>query len=208
MIRVQRRSPVSFAARPVKTENRNHWTVVLEYEEEGSGPWLIDLSHQSRWDLQNRRISNLTPLGVKVPGAVGSCHLEKGILINRLNRNRASIWQLSADVLLGPSGSAYTDITESTVCLALAGKRVFAIVEKLSDLDLIDPKKEPPFVLQGPFCHVPCQVVGLSREGFDGTVLVTCSRGYGHDMVHTILDAGKEFRLRPAGENSFNKVEE
>ncbi len=204
MIRVQRRSPVSIAARPVKTENRNHWTVVLEYEGEGNGPWLIDLSHQSRWDLQDLNISNLTPFGVKVPEMPGSSHLEIGILINRTNRTQASIWQLSADVPEAPSGAAYTDTTESTVFLALAGKRVFSITEKLAALDPIDPRKEPPFLLQGPFSHVPCQVVVLSREGLDGTVLLTCSRGYGHDMVHAILDAGKEFGLRPAGENSFS----
>jgi glycine cleavage system aminomethyltransferase T len=36
-------------------------------------------------------------------------------------------------------------------------------------------------------------------------ILLTCSRGYARDMVHAILDAGAEFGIRPAGENTFNR---
>ena len=34
-------------------------------------------------------------------------------------------------------------------------------------------------------------------------ILFTCSRGYAQDMVAAILEAGAEFKLRPAGENAF-----
>jgi len=199
----QRLSPVSFPANPVKTENRDKWTVVLEYNGEGNGPWLIDLSHRAKWDLQDDKIVQIKPWGIAIPEKPGQCLLENGVLINRMNRTQASIWHLSGDRLQPSDGSAYTDTTDTTLFLALTGKQVFSISEKLTPLDLIDPEKKAPFLLQGPFSHVPCQVVVLEKNEESGTVLLTCSRGYAHDMVRAILEAGKEFGLRPAGENAF-----
>jgi glycine cleavage system aminomethyltransferase T len=90
------------------------------------------------------------------------------------------------------------------VFLALFGPNAFLVAEKLTNLDFMDPTKEAPFLLQGPFCHVPCQIVilGKSSDG-SGGFLLTCSRGYGDSMVGAILKAGSEFGLRPAGENRF-----
>lgn len=203
MTSYQRLSPVSFPASPVKTENRDNWTVVLEYEGEGGGPWLIDLSHRAKWDLQDGKIAKIKPWGIAVPEKPGQCIVENGILINRMNRTQASIWHLSGDSLQAPDGSAYTDTTDTTLFLALAGNQVFSITEKLTSLDLIDPEKKAPFLLQGPLSHVPCQVVVLEKNKDSSTVLLTCSRGYAHDMVNAILEAGEEFGLRSAGENAF-----
>ena len=104
-----------------------------------------------------------------------------------------------------PDFSGYTDVTESTVFLALFGPKVFFIAEKLTSLDFMDPAKKAPFLLQGPFCHVPCQIVTLDKSADgNGGFLLTCSRGYGDSMVHAVLEAGAEFGLRPAGENRFS----
>ena len=43
-----------------------------------------------------------------------------------------------------------------------------------------------------------------SKTGDDAGIILTCSRGYGRDMIHAILDAGDEFNLKPAGENRFS----
>jgi hypothetical protein len=206
MIDIQRRSPITFSARPVRTECRDRWTVVLEYDNEGAGPWLIDLSHRPKWDLQDRDISQVISFGISMPQRPGTCRLGNGILLNRMNETRASIWHLKGEIPAVPEGSAYTETTEAYAFLALAGKSVCSITEKLTSLDLADPGGSPPFLLQGPLSHVPCQVVVLERDGVDGIVLLTCSRGYGHDMVYSILEAGKEFGLRPAGENAFKEA--
>ncbi|MEA3435640.1 MAG: sarcosine oxidase subunit gamma SoxG [Thermodesulfobacteriota bacterium] len=206
MTSYQRLSPVSFSASPVKTENRDNWTVVLEYEGEGDGPWLIDLSHRAKWDLQDGDIAAVKPWGIAVPEKPGQCILENGVLINRMNRTQASIWHLTGNDFAAPDSSEYTDTTDATLFLALAGKRVLSITEKLTSLDLIDPEKKVPFLLQGPLSHVPCQVVVLDKNKDSGTVLLTCSRGYAHDMTHAILEAGEEFGLRPAGENAFQSL--
>ncbi len=206
MRNIQRRSPVSFSSRPVRTENRGHWMVTLEYEDEGTGPYLIDLSHRPRWDLQGRDISQSAPFDIAVPEKPGESRFRDGVLINRMNGTQASVWHLWGDAPQILDGPAVTDITEASVFLALTGRNVFSITEKLTSLDLADPRKEPPVIFQGPFSHVPCQIAVLERDGVDGTILLACSRGYAFDMVHVVLDAGRGAGLRPAGENAFSGV--
>lgn len=201
MITIQRHSPVQLDS-PRTTETRNNWTIALSYDDEGQGPFIVDLCHKTRWDLQDR---GLDAMRLEVPGAPGVCSLKNGILINRMNRTQAAIWHLNAETPELPAEPAYTDVTESTVFLALFGPRVFSITEKLTSLDFLDPEKVAPFLLQGPFSHVPCQIVTLEKKGDgSGGLLMTCSRGYAHSMVHAICDAGAEFGLRPAGEGRFS----
>jgi hypothetical protein len=205
MAQIKRESPVRFGVSPKSSEVRDNWTVALEYDEEGRGPWIVDLSHKVRWDLQDGNIGDLTPCDLAVPAAPGQSVLSGGMLINRMNRTQASIWHLGAETPALPDGTGYTDTSESTVFVALFGPRVFRLAEKLSNLDFMDPAKAAPFLLQGPFCHVPCQIVPL-QKAVDGSggFLLACSRGYGDSMVHAIFEAGGEFGLRPAGENRFN----
>ena len=110
-----RRSPVSFDSQSSKTEMHDNWTVVLEYEAEGSGPYLVDLSHRARWDLQDSDIISLQPWGIQIPDSPGQCLFENGMLINRMNRTQASIWHLSGEKPDNPDGSAFTDVTDTTV---------------------------------------------------------------------------------------------
>ena len=200
---IKRQSPVSFPGKPSKTEVRDYWTVVLKYEDEGEGPYIFDLSHCARWDLQDSDLSGFQPLGVGVPDTPGQCIFENGILVNRMNRTQASIWYLGAENPVVPDGAAYTETIDGTVFLGLVGQNIFAIAEKLSALDFADPSKSAPFLLQGPFSHVPCQVVTLERTAERSSILLTCSRGYARDMTHAILAAGEEFGLQPAGETAF-----
>lgn len=202
MSELQRVSPVVFKSTPVKTEKRNNWDVVLEYSGEKDGPFLVDLSHKPRFDLQDGKVDGKKPFGVSVPGKPGESIMENGFLVNRMNRTQVSLYHLTgADVVL--DDPAITDVTESTLFVAIIGKEVFSICEKLTALDFRNPKLTAPFLFQGPFSHVPCQIVTLSKEGEQSGIVLTCSRGYGRDMIHGILDAGKEFGLTPAGENRF-----
>ena len=204
MENIIRRSPVSFDAQPAKTEIRDNWIVVLEYDAEETGPFVIDLSHRTRWDLQDADIAKLNPWGMSIPEIPGQCLFEKGILINRMNRTQASIWHLSGEKPAEPERPAYTEVTDATVFLALFGKDIFSIAEKLTAFDFLASLKETPFLLQGPFSHVPCQIVTLEKTPQRCGILMTCSRGYAGAMMAAILDAGEEFGLRPAGEDAFS----
>jgi hypothetical protein len=204
MTSIERRSPVQFKGRITKSEVRDNWTVALAYADEGQGPFLVDLSHITRWDLQNKSLSQFKPLGKEIPAVPGACRLQDGTLINRMNRTQAAIWHLLPAVAPMPSESGYTEVTDATLCLALFGPDTLAVAEKLSALDFQDPRKQAPFLLQGPFSHIPCQLVVVERSrGVDDGLLLTCSRGYAQSMVHAILEAGAEFGLRPAGEQRF-----
>jgi len=203
MAALQRHSPVEFSVHPVKTTIRDNWEVVLEYEDEVKGPHLVDLSHRKRWDVQSSNLSTIRPGGVNIPDIPGQCAFQNGLLMKRMNLTQAHIWHIYGDKLEMPAISAFTDVTESSVFLALMGHDVFLIAEKLTSLDLLNPAKKPLFLLQGPFSHVPSQVVVMDRKNNSGVILFTCSRGYAWDMVDAILEAGEEFGLRPAGENAF-----
>jgi hypothetical protein len=202
----RRRSPVSFSARPVKTETRDHWSVVLEYDAEEDGPYLVDLSHRDKWDVQDGNLDEIRPWEVEIPKMPGASVFAKGMLVSRLNRTQTAVWFLSEKNFATPESPAFTDVTEASVLLALIGRDVFSIIEKLTAMDLADPKKTPPFLLQGPLSHVPCKVAVLDRAEDRAAVLLACSRGYAHDMVDAILKAGDEFGLRPAGENAVSRT--
>ena len=201
---IQRYSPVKFESSTLKTEIRDNWEIVLAYHDEGLGPWLVDLSHKTRWDLQDSQIDDPSSSGLTVPPSPGACLLNTDTLVNRMNRTQTAIWHLGTGTMKLPDFTGYTDVTESTVFLALFGPEIFHVVEKLTALDFLDPARKAPFLLQGPFCHVPCQIVTLQKNtDLSGGLLLTCSRGYADSMVHAILDSGAEFGLRPAGETRF-----
>jgi hypothetical protein len=200
---IQRVSPVAFKSTPSKTEKRDNWDVVMEYSGEGDGPWLVDLSHRPRFDLQDANLSAITPFGLTIPEVPGDCVLENGVLANRMNGTQVSLYNLDGQGISMPEETGYTDVMESTICIALIGKETFLICEKLTALDFLAPQRKAPFLFQGPFSHVPCQIVTLNKEGDKSGLVLTCSRGYGRDMIHSILDAGVEFNLKPAGEARF-----
>jgi len=201
---IQRVSPVGFKSTPLKTENRDNWEVVMEYSGEGEGPYLVDLSHRPRFDLQDSSLAAIKPFGMTLPEMPGVSLLEKGILANRMNGTQVSLFNLDdAENVSMPEESGYTDVTESTLCVALIGKDVFSICEKLTALDFMDTKRVAPFLFQGPFSHVPCQIVTVNKDGDSSGIILTCSRGYGRDMIDSILHAGEEFKLMPAGEEKL-----
>ncbi len=206
MENIKRLSPVAFKARAIKTEIRDNWTVTLEYDAEGQGPYLIDLSHRTRWDVQDSNLDEIKPWEIAIPETPGQSVREKGFLINRMNRTQASVWHLTGEKPDAPDGLAYTETTDAAMFVALTGRETFAIAEKLTSLDLKNPACKTPFLLQGPVAHVPCQVVVLAQSGYHCGFALTCSRGYAQSMIGAILEAGEEFGLRPAGEKAFSKL--
>ena len=199
-----RKSPVQFDSPAIETEIRDGWPVVLKYAEQGEGPHLVDLSHRSRWDLQDGDFGRFRSKELEIPHQPGQCTLKNKVLISRMNRTQASVWHLGGMAPAMPDDPAFTDVMEASAHLTLFGPRTFSITEKLTSLDLLDPAKQTPFLLQGPLARVSCQIVVFRHSGKDeGCVLFTCARGYGQSMVQAVLSAGAEYGLRPAGETDF-----
>ena len=203
MERIKRYSPVTFAHTPARTQVRNGWEVVLEYEDEATGPFLIDLSHIGKWDVQGENLSSIRPAGLVIPEDSEHCAFTESFLVNLIKWNWATIWHFSQDMPNFAGDLAFTNVTEAYALFALLGKEVFPIMEKVSALDLLSPDRKPPFLTLGPVLHVRSQVVVLARDVDSFTVLVACPQGYGQSMAEALLDAGKEWGLTPGGENIF-----
>jgi len=198
---MERQSPVHLQGKPEKTKLRDHWPVVLKYADESPGPWIVDLSHCRRWDIQGRHLDAAAP-GLSLPVAPGGVMLASKVLTGRTGQRQALLWAFD-DKADPPAGAGWTDVTEGTFCLALLGRDVFKITEKLASLDLADPKRSAPFLLLGPFSHVTCQIAVLGKDPKNAVVLVAGSRGFAYGTVHAVLAAGEEYGLRPAGESRF-----
>jgi len=194
---------MKFSSPPSKKERRDGWEVVLEYEDQGNGPFLIDLSHIPKWDVQGADLTHIRPMDVAIPDRPGDCILKNGILVNRMNATQAIIWHFSDAYPAFPQEPAYTDVSDGYALMAVLAKDLFPIMEKVTPLDLSTPSKAPPFLLQGPVLHVRCQIVVLGEKGDGAAVLIACPSGYGQSACEALLDAGMEWGLRPAGETAF-----
>ena len=202
MTEILRKSPVFFKKTANRVEKRDNWTLSLSYEDE-KDPFIADLSFKARFDVQSSSLSSIHPFGIKIPEKPGMSVFENGFLINRMNQTQASIWHLTGDSPRMPEETAYTDVTEATLFLAVVGKEVFSIAEKLTRLDFLDPEKKTPFLLQGPFSHVNAQMVVFKGNNSLPGILFTCARGYGQTMVEAVMAAGAEWDLSFAGEERF-----
>jgi hypothetical protein len=204
----QRTSPIVFRQQPLNVVYRKGWPVVQAYEGEGNDPHVIDVSHAIKLDVQDTALKDIKPLGLEIPHEAGQSTLytEHNLIINRLNDVQAVIWQFNPDTAIIPKGPQYTDVTDAFLLLAFSGTKVFDIAERLSTLDLMDPTLTCPVVFQGPFLHVPCQVVVVAREATDGLIFVACSRGYGQSFVNALFHTVETFDMRAAGEQALNKA--
>jgi hypothetical protein len=190
--------------RPLKTETRDGWNVVLAYEDQGRGPYLIDLSHIPKWDIQDSHLHAIQPLGRTIPESPGSCSFEDGVLVTRINGTRASLWHLSLQHPRFPEGPAFTDVTDTYAVMVLLGKEVYSIMESLTPLDLSSPQQAVPFLVQGPVLRVTCKILVLPEKSGLMALLVACARGYGQSMAEAILQVARPRGLCPAGETAFH----
>ena len=201
-----RQSPVVFKEQPLETRLWDGWEVVLSYANEDQGPFLVDLSHRPKWDIQHAFLTTVRPWGILFPASPGQCRVEAGRLLSRRNYTQAAIWHLTDD---GPGAVPepyFTEVTDGLCLLALVGVQSFSVMEKVSSLDLTSPDGPPSFLVQGPVLHVPCHVVVLGRNGETPIILMAFSRGYGQAMAESLLELGHVFGLRPAGEEVFKKA--
>ena len=202
-MKFNRQSPVDFNMTPVETEIRNNWEVVLSYANQGAGPYLIDLSHISKWNFQGEEISKRQPAGLTIPQHHGHCSYQDKTLVGLVKWNWAMIWCFSEKDRGLSREKAFTDVTEAYAMMALVGKDIFSIMEKVTDMDLAVSRPTLPFLFLGPVLHVRSQVVVLETRKDLPAILIACARGYGQSMAEALLDSGEGLGLKPAGEKVF-----
>lgn len=199
----RRRSPIVFDEVPAETEYRDGFRVVLRYEHEGGGPFLIDISHRPKWSIHDRQLSRIHPCRMDLPEVPNTCTLRNGFLLLRLTEFRAQVWHLFGQSVEIPSEFPYNDITGGDALLALTGRDIPAILEKAAPLDLRQPQRPLPRMFQGPVFDVPCILSVLEHSFANSLVLLACGRSYGQSMAENLLKTGEGWKMRPAGERMF-----
>jgi len=197
-----RQRPVNFDCEAAERIVHDGWEVVLAFEGESDGPWLVDLSHLQRWDYQHTTLDSTTPFGLGTPAKPGQVILQDEKLVARMNQTQAAVWNLTRSNSPETSGAAnVTELTDAHCMLAVLGKGASRVMEHVSQMDLFRPDRQMPFLTQGPIMHIPCQVVTVGMD----CVLMTFSRGYGQSFADAMLHAASGSRLRPGGESVFNR---
>ena len=179
--------------------------MVLEYEGEGGGPWLVDLSHLQKWDCQDMELDSTAPFGLSMPAEPGQVVFQDGKIITRMNRTQAMITCLRTGDSI-ESVERALGIHRRNGCVLHAGRSGARNI----------------------LCDGTCEQSGhfSSRAGTDAVpdaradnahscssrdsgpvdcVLMSFSRGYGQSFSDAILHAASGCDLRPGGENVFNK---
>lgn len=114
MSSVFRQSPVTFRCDAAEKTTHDGWEIVLAFEGESEGPWLVDLSHLQRWDFQHANLDLKTPFGLDMPAEPGQVNLQDERLVTRMNRTQAAVWNLTrSDALEVPEVMNFTDLTDA-----------------------------------------------------------------------------------------------
>jgi len=197
-----RHGPISFDCEAAECIVHDGWEVVLAFANEGEGPWLVDLSHLRRWDYQHTELDSRTPFGLGMPAEPGQVIVQGERMVTRMNQTQAAIWSLARGASLETDDAVHTtELTDAHCMLAVLGQGASRVMEHVSNLDLLRPDRQVPFLTQGPIMHIPCQVVTLDTD----CVLVTCSRGYGQSFADAMLHGASGCKLSPGGENVFSR---
>ena len=190
-----------------KTEMRNDFEVVLAYGGETGRSSLVDLSHISKWEVETENPDEaMAGTGVTLPPLPGGAGLVSGRAVCRMTPTRALIWDFhGTEEKTWLENRAFNDVTDGSALLFMTGEGLFSIMEQLTDirLDLVNGTCER--FVQGPLVGVPAKLlVALNSENQMG-ILVAVARGFGQSMVDTLLLAGREAGLSPAGEQVFSQ---
>lgn len=174
--------------------------------ESGEGPWIADLTHVPKWDIQDGKIGEVSPWDMPIPEKSGECLFREGLLISRMNRTQARVFVLDENKDADPGLNCATQITDGLCLLAIFGKDVFRVMERLTPLEVEIKDREPPYLIQGPVLHIPCQIIRMKGRDDVESVLIAFSRGYGRTMVNAVMETAKECRLKPLGEKKFQEI--
>jgi sarcosine oxidase subunit alpha len=95
-------------------------------------------------------------------------------------------------------GVHVTSVSEGRAAFNLAGPQSRALLQKLTDTDISNETFSYMHVRDVELAGAPCR---LLRIGFTGELSyeIHCGAGYGRYLWQTILDAGKEWGIRPFG---------
>lgn len=205
MITLKRVSPVSLPGNIARSEERKGYTIVLQYQYENKkGPWIVDLCHRPKYDFQCNGEDSGTPMGLVLPAKPGNAVIEKGWLISAFGISQFSLIHVGPEEYKPPDEPGFSDLTDGRCLFAIGGNGASELMEKFTRMNFNDKKLSLPCILQGPMIHTHGQLHILG-ENDDKVFMINLGRGYARSVVHAVLDIGKPYGLKPAGEAVFTK---
>ena len=119
---------------------------------------------------------------------------------------RALIWDFDGEgQSLWSSNRAFNDVSDGSALLFMTGKELISIMEQLTDIKLNPINGSGPLFVQGPLVGVPAKIVVGMNKSHEMGMFISVARGFGQSMADTLLLAGKEAGLSPAGEGVFSQ---
>ncbi len=199
---LKRQSPIAMGLVPERIVEKDGWVIALSYagEMKHNACFVTDLSHVPKWTLQGLGLDALRPAGLEMPAKPRAAVVSDGAFLARLSPSEARLLVLGAET---PSlnGEGFTDVTEAHATLAVVGPACYALLSKLSKVDLArDPV---PSAALAPVEDVTCLIAQLLGRGDVPGLVISCARGYGHFLLDVVLDAGREYGIQPAGWERF-----
>ena len=205
MIKIQRRSAVTFDCQPEEIAGRDGFQIVERYAGRKKGPLLIDLSHTPSWDIQDRNLDRFRGAGLGIPDKPGRVHRQKGMILSLLNPTQAQVWCLDGNAAGWDINDPHcTEISDGQTLFALMGPDIVSVFDTLTTLDLFRPGQDGMQLFQAPLFHIPCQILILDRSPDMQVALISFPRGYGSDMAKAIFSLTQGLDLCPGGNQEFS----
>ncbi|NLI80932.1 MAG: hypothetical protein GX443_04500 [Deltaproteobacteria bacterium] len=205
MMSMKRRSPLHMGLDPARVITVGGWEIALSYYGETTHSSLVvsDLSHIRKWSIQHRGLENVQVFGLPVPPRPRGVHATGGMVLARLGNSEARLMAWEGDFPSSAVEPFWTDVTDAAASLAVVGPRCYDLLGKLSSVDLgADPV---PSAAMAPLEDVTCLIIQLRGEHEIPGLIISCARGYGHFLIHAILDSGREYGIQAAGWERFTR---
>lgn len=199
---LKRKSPLDMGLQPDRILVRDGWDIALSYvgEMTRNDLFITDLSHAPKWAVQGPDLESVRPNGLTIPVKPREVTVSHGSLIARLSGSEARIMGFGKEkpALTDP---CITDVTDSSAAMAVVGPQCYALLSKLSAVDL---ERDPaPSAALAPVDDVTCLIIQVIGEADIPALIVSCARGYGHFLLDAIMDAGREYGIEAAGWERF-----
>ncbi len=201
----KKKSPFLFSDTVAKREERNGWEIVLSYGHENTALSIVDLSHVNKWEVYDQNLVGKIVNKLNMPEKPGEVILSNKAIIGLYRPSAAMVWHLDDFIEDHELATNITNITDGYTLIGLLGDKGPRIMEKLTDLDLESFPGQQVRLIQGPLLGIPSKFVLFSSDGIVSGMLISFDRGSGQSVVDAILDAGKEFNLKPAGQTAFDR---
>lgn len=187
-----------------------------ESEAVRSSVGLTDASASRKWEIKGADVGSsigLSLVHVPVPGQVVSgdfgwlCRISYKHAMLVSGQDEPTILSHIEGQYGGESCAHLLDRTDGLANLRLSGPGATSVLSKLGAFDLRESAFPDLRCLCGPMAGIQAFLVRRDQHGLPGyEILFSCE--YGSYLLDAIVEAGKEFQMRPYGRDAIKLLED